>query len=357
MRLMGRFKEYIKTLEKNLRIVEELGDNNRLAEYYFKMGFYYSVMGELEYAIRYCNKSIKLAEQTNNERIVGLASNRQGYNYWYKGEFKKAFPIIKKSIRILEKLGDHYWVGRAYQTIGACYWQTGDWNESITYMEKVLKKSEEISDDNLMILALWSNAMPVIYKGDWATGIKYCERCLEMSPPQIFAATATGLLGIAYYKNGQVEKGTEFMEKAIELSNQFGMKFYSAMVGIPLAESYVSIGERDIALEKINKSLITSKESGFNHWEGMALRVLGEIYENSDIDKAENHIKNSIKILKRLGAKNELAKSYFSLGRLYKEKGEKNKAKKYATQALHIFEKLGTLHEPEKARNLLRDLG
>jgi hypothetical protein len=45
------------------------------------------------------------------------------------------------------------------------------------------------------------------------------------------------------------------------------------------------------------------------------------------------------------------------LQRLYKEKGEKYKAKKYVTNALNLFEKLGTLHEPEKARKVLRDLG
>jgi len=39
-----------------------------------------------------------------------------------------------------------------------------------------------------------------------------------------------------------------------------------------------------------------------------------------------------------------------------KEKGEKDKAKKFITQALHIFEKLGTLHEPEKARKILNEL-
>ena len=37
-------------------------------------------------------------------------------------------------------------------------------------------------------------------------------------------------------------------------------------------------------------------------------------------------------------------------------KGERVKAKKYVTQALKLFEKLGTLHEPEKAREVLKDL-
>lgn len=85
--------------------VEEIGDKNRLAEYYFKMGFYYSVMGNLEDAIQYCTRSIELARLTTNERIIDLAYVRQGYNYLYKGEFKKVIPIVEKGIKILERLG------------------------------------------------------------------------------------------------------------------------------------------------------------------------------------------------------------------------------------------------------------
>lgn len=88
----------------------------------------------------------------------------------------------------------------------------------------------------------------------------------------------------------------------------------------------------------------------------MAYRVLGEIYSEAKSDEPKKYIEDSIRIFKKIGAKNELAKSYSSLGRLYKERGEKNKAKKYLTQALHIFQELGTLHQPEKARKMLRDL-
>ncbi|MDA2919695.1 tetratricopeptide repeat protein [Desulfobacterota bacterium AH_259_B03_O07] len=356
MRLMGRFKEHIKTLEENLPIVEELGDKDRLAEYYFKMEFYYSVMGEIEESNKYCTKSVELAEVTKNDRIIGLASVRQGYNYWYKGEFKKAISIIKNSIKILERLGDHYWVARSFQTIGACYWQMGDWDNSMNYLQKLLKKSEEISDNNLMILALWSASMPHIDKGEWDIAINYCERCLEMSPPPVFAVFATGFLGIAYYKGGQLKKGIDCMEKAIHQTKQFGLKQQEVITTVHLGEAYLSISERERALENIKSALEVSKQSGFRHLEGIAYRVLGEIYGGTDFNKGKKTIEESIRILKKVGAKNELAKSYLGLGKLFKEKGENNKAKKYVTQSLHIFEKLGTLHEPEKARKLLNEL-
>jgi len=356
MRLMGRFKEHIKTLEKNLPIVEELGDKNRLAEYYFKMGFYCSVMGSTEDAIKYCTKSIELAELTKNERIVGLASVPQGYNYWYKGESKKAIPIVKKGIKILERLGDHYWLGMSFQAIGACYWHTGDWDKSINYMQKLLKKSEEVSDINLLSLAYWSIGRTHLDKGEWDVGIDYCKKCLDTSPTPLFAVFGLGFLGYGYCKKGEWEGGIKYLEKAIQQSKDFGLGHQQAQFSAYLAEAYLSINERDQALERIKSALEISKESGFRHLEGKAYRVLGEIYGGTDFNKTKKYIEDSIRIFKEIGAKNELAKSYLSLGRLYKEKGEKGKAKKCVTQALHIFEKLGTLHEPEKARKMLRDL-
>ena len=356
MRLMGKFKEHIKTLEKNLPIVEELGDKDRLAEYYFKMGFYYSVMGGLGDAIQYCTKSLELAELTKNERIIGLASVPQGYNYWYKGESKKAIPIVKKGIKILERLGDHYWLGMSFQAIGACYWHTGDWDKSINYMQKLLKKSEEVSDVNLLSLAYWSIGRTHLDKGEWDVGIDYCKKCLDTSPTPLFAVFGLAYLGYGYYKKGELEKAIDYLEKAIQQCKQFGLKNQEAISSIYLGEAYLSVGESGKALERIKSALEICKQVGFKHWEGMAYRALGEIHSKAKSNEPKKYIENSITIFKELGAKNELAKSYLSLGRLYKEKGEKDKAKKYVTQALHIFEKLGTLHEPEKARKILKDL-
>jgi len=44
------------------------------------------------------------------------------------------------------------------------------------------------------------------------------------------------------------------------------------------------------------------------------------------------------------------------MGRLHKLRGEYAKARRYLTQALEIFERLGTLIEPDKVRKELAEL-
>ena len=45
------------------------------------------------------------------------------------------------------------------------------------------------------------------------------------------------------------------------------------------------------------------------------------------------------------------------MGRYCKQQGNTEQAREYLTKALEIFERLGTLIEPEKVREELADLG
>ena len=61
-------------------------------------------------------------------------------------------------------------------------------------------------------------------------------------------------------------------------------------------------------------------------------------------------------LFREIQAENALAHCYAGLGRLHKQQGNAEQAREYLTKALEIFERLGTLIEPEKVRQELADL-
>src|ERR1700752_3529123 len=107
-------------------------------------------------------------------------------------------------------------------------------------MQKLLKKSEEISDANLLALLYFSLSYPYIDKGEWDIGIEYAKKCLDISPTPLFAVYGLSFLGHGYYKKGELEKAIEYLEKAIEQCNQFGLKHQEVLSSIYLAEAYLS---------------------------------------------------------------------------------------------------------------------
>jgi len=74
------------------------------------------------------------------------------------------------------------------------------------------------------------------------------------------------------------------------------------------------------------------------------------------LDQAAPHFEKAISICREIKAENELALAYSGMGRLHKLRGECADARRYLTQALEIFERLGTLIEPDKVRKELAEL-
>jgi tetratricopeptide (TPR) repeat protein len=89
---------------------------------------------------------------------------------------------------------------------------------------------------------------------------------------------------------------------------------------------------------------------------GFAHRLLGEISLKTSPAQAAPHFEKSIAIFQEIKAENELAMAYAGYGRLHKQQGEIAQAREHLTKALEIFERLGTLIEPEKIREILAEL-
>jgi len=83
---------------------------------------------------------------------------------------------------------------------------------------------------------------------------------------------------------------------------------------------------------------------------------LGAVALKTNPVEAVLHFEKAISIFKEIKAPNELALAYSGMGRLHKLRGEHAEARRYLTDALEIFERLGTLLEPDKVRKELAEL-
>ena len=61
-------------------------------------------------------------------------------------------------------------------------------------------------------------------------------------------------------------------------------------------------------------------------------------------------------MLGEIKAENELALAYAGYGRLQMQQGQFAQAREYLTKALEVFDRLGTLIEPDKLRVILAEL-
>jgi tetratricopeptide (TPR) repeat protein len=125
---------------------------------------------------------------------------------------------------------------------------------------------------------------------------------------------------------------------------------------LSLGEGYWLTGEYDKARQMLEECLELAERCGMKSYIGIAHRLLAEIALKIDPAQAEPHFERAIAILREIKSENELPKAYAGYGRFHKQQGNMAQAREYLTKALEIFERLGTLIEPDKVREDLARL-
>ena len=123
-----------------------------------------------------------------------------------------------------------------------------------------------------------------------------------------------------------------------------------------LGEGYWLAGEYDKARQTLEEALDLAERCGYRYYIGMAQRLLGEIAIETNPAQAAHHFEKSISVFREIKAEDELAMAYSGYGRFHKQQGNIAEAREYLTNALEIFERLGTLIQPDKVREELAGL-
>ena len=123
-----------------------------------------------------------------------------------------------------------------------------------------------------------------------------------------------------------------------------------------LADGYFLLGDYDRARQTAEEAVELADRHGAKYILGWAVRLLGEIAMKTIPDESAHYFEKAISISQEIKAENELALAYSGMGRYYKHQGDRTHAKEYLSKALEIFEKLGTLIEPDKVRKELAEL-
>jgi tetratricopeptide (TPR) repeat protein len=164
------------------------------------------------------------------------------------------------------------------------------------------------------------------------------------------------MLAWALCRTGEPEKGIDILLPLVQALKAERSVSYQITFLPDLAEGYLLAGEYEKARKTAQEAADLAERCGARWFLAFARRLLGEIALRTDPDEALAHFEKAVSISLQIKAENELALAYSGMGRYHKRQGNMEAARKYLTDALEIFERLGTLLEPDKVRNELADL-
>jgi tetratricopeptide (TPR) repeat protein len=327
------------------------------------LGAFYSRMGQCEYsfgnfgqAIQRMTKAPELCESAGNAEEAGYAYAWLTWSHLYRGDFERVLALKEDLLRVMEQRFNPLFYVNGVCAASRAYICLGCWDESAKEARKALKVAEEFSDNGLITFATWSLMMTYTWKGDLARAVEYGELAVQKAQTPASKRWAQRGLALAWCRAGEPKRGIEVLTDALATFRAGNYMPGVIPTTCTLGEGYWLAGEVNKARQTLEEGLEIANRCGARYYAGFAQRLLGEIALKINPDQAAAHFEKSIALIRKIKAENELALAYAGYGRLQMQQGQFAQAREYLTKALEVFERLGTLIEPDKVREILAEL-
>jgi len=348
--------EYYDFLTRYKPLAAEIKNIGLAGGFYARMGACEMEFGFFDKAIQSETKAVGFCKASGNAEYEGFALTALQWSYLCKDDFDRVFALKEVILHMMDEQFNLFNYVRSSVATAFVFLYCGRWDEAVEEGQNALNVAQEYSDDGHISYAAYLVSTAYTYKGDTSRAIEYGEMSLKKAPTPFYEALAQCALACAWCGSGEPHKGIEILDTYVQIFRAEHFRIVEIGYSPFLAEGYLLAGEYDRAERTAKDALEVAERCGAKYWIGRAHRMMGEVALETNFSKALPHLERSITIFKETKAENELARAYAGLGRFYKKQGDIEQAREYFTKALGIFERLGTLIEPDKVKKELASL-
>jgi tetratricopeptide (TPR) repeat protein len=339
----------------------DLQNQELLGAFFVGMGQCQWWVGKYDQAIQTLTKAAELCEAAGHSEYTGLAYIFLQWTHLCMGNFGKVLTYKEEALRTLEQrfnLRVQVW---ALTAASWAYTYLGRWDEAVKEGKEALRVAEEFSDNSLICFAASIISFALNSKGDLVQAIKYGEVAVHKASTPADKVWAQGFLAWVQCRSGEAHKAIDILAQIVSIQKAGRFRMGETGYTVELGEGYWLAGNYEKATLTIQAGLEIAESTGYKLCIGWAHRLLGEIALKTNPAQAGeplaiHHFEKSIGILQEIKAENHLALAYAGFGQYHKQCGNLPLAREYLTMALEIFERLGTLIEPDKVRKELAKL-
>ncbi len=360
-RLLSKLPEYHALLVRHEPMAVRAGDPGQSGVFYARLGYCEYAFGRLDDAILTTSKAARLCETAGNADGAEQAYVIGQWSHASKGSYDEALVLHADVLRTMEQRFQLRWHMWTWCAVSWSYTWLGRWERAEEAGQNALRAGQEFSDDSVASYAAWTTSCAYTSKGDMARAIEHGQLAVQRAVTPFDKSWAPVPLAWAWCRAGDPRRGVAMLAHALPATRAARFAQYTAWHLLWLGERYELAAEHDRAREVLEELLDLDKDWGMRFIRGSAHRILGEIAlatnpSQSGPPFAVPHFERSIALLGEIKAENELALAYAGVGRLRKQRGAIAEAHEFLSRALEIFERLGTLIEPDRVRAELAEL-
>lgn len=298
LELDGNSDEAIQIHNDYIKLLDAQKEKDKIAEEFTWIGFIKYSKGDLKTAQEYIDKALLLAIETGNKKTLASIYSDASRIYEALNQDGKAIEFAEKGIALSEEVKVNY--PNAYQTLAFVYSKRKDIKKAIEYGERYLEKAQKSGAWDLgPAYSLLGN---LYADTDIIKAIEYLNKSIEQFKKHNKLqplGNAYHTIGSVYEKSQQIDKGLEFYNKSLEISERLNDKWTTLANYLGLEGAYFESKDYQLSTDFRNKFETLSKELGNEEELGLVYGAIGNRYQDVDKGEAEKYFLLSNQILER----------------------------------------------------------
>ena len=222
-----------------MAIKEKAGDKKGIAMSLGNIGILHKDKGDLDKALEYHDRSLEIKENIGDKSGIAMSLNNIGEVSLYKDDLDKAREYYKRALDIGLEIGFKQLLPHANSGLAEANLGLGDAQKALEYAEKVYEISVEIGAKTEEGMGRRLLGMVYREKRDWEAAIEEFERAkviFEDTEKIDPLARVFSEYGLMWKAKGEPAKAKEYLEKALSMFEDMGMKLWEEKCRMALEE-------------------------------------------------------------------------------------------------------------------------
>jgi tetratricopeptide (TPR) repeat protein len=347
--LLGEFNKLYSHLREAESLAEALDDQQKLGRVLNFLISYFGLVGEHDHAITAGQRALNLNKDSLELNVVTYYYLGQAYHH--TGQYDRSIEVLNRTLALVSE------GNRRYERFGTasiisvisrvwmvqCLAQLGDFSQGLAHAQEAMRIAEEVNHPYSLAYANCSLGILLLLKGDldWAiTVLERSQRICELSAIKVLLTHVDSHLGCAYALSGRLAEAMPLFEQSEQQSILIGRKAGQALRLTWHGQASLMSGDNKKALQFANRALelaLQAKERGYQAW---VLKLLGDIAaygERKETEQPARYYREALSLATDLGMRPLEAHCHLSLGELYAQISQSDKARKELSTAIELY--------------------
>jgi class 3 adenylate cyclase/tetratricopeptide (TPR) repeat protein len=345
--LLGDLAGVAEHLHAAESLAETLGERRRWVRTLNFLNSYYGIAGDPERAVQYGERALALIGADDEPSLSAVAHYYLGAAYNKMGHYSQAINVLKRGMQTVEGPRRHERYGTTVvlsvicrSHLMQCLAAVGSFSEGVPHGEEGIKIAEELDHPVSLIHVNCSLGVLFLIQGETDKAIPLLERALRICQSAdipVYVPFVASRLGAAHLFAGRVSEGLPYLEQGVENLPTVGRVGFLSLSMVWLGQGYLLSGRWSEASDLAERALQlsrTHKERGHEAW---ALKLLGDVALGHNPQQAESYYRHASAVSLELGMRPLQAHCHLSLGELYTQLDQSDKAHRELFTAIDLY--------------------